>query len=422
MTDNLVEFYEKTLDEANNPNTTSKNARGGNGENIYRKNSSNSGKGKTATTIGAHGGSKLSRSQRKALNQEKQQEQSNQEEEPKEETQPTTEEQPKEDKKPENETDGENELSDADITDETRQDSATEIVNKRVVFFNKILASLYRTAGNLVAHKEVFPIFAAKEIQPTKNEAPTQNASYVQNAYTNEMFKHIKLFEDEERTEQTPDNPNENKPANNADDKINLRVAFATKMGSNKFTSNLNALAKTFQIDGFDSLTNIGKFCAVVGRLTKKYHELAENIAKVNKHIKVDEIELDGESINMNINNAQLKQLFPYFKGTPGESALRVLNAFCAKNITSITANTNLNKLINALPNEINDDFAEKFSTNPFTLSFPRKIYADKNFPKSWFIIEKSEPKKKETSVINKEEKEGANPSETGNSGENSKK
>lgn len=393
MTDNLVEFYEKTLDEANNPNTTSKNARGGNGENIYRKNSSNSGKGKTATTIGAHGGSKLSRTQRKALNQEKQQEQPNQEEQPKEETQPTTEEQPKEDKKSENETDNETdnetELSDADITDETRQDSATEIVNKRVNFFNKTLASLYRIAGNLVAHKEVFPIFTAKEIQPTKSEAPTQNASYIQNDYTDEMFKHIKLFEDEEKTEQTPDNPDKNKPATNADNKINLRVSFATKMGSNKFTSNLNALAKAFQIDGFDSLTNIGKFCAVVGGLVGKYHELAENIAKVNKYIKIDEIELDGESINMNINNVQLKQLFQYFKGTPGESAIRVLNAFCAKNITSITANTNLNKLIKALPNEIDADFAKKFSTNPFTLSFPRKLYADKNFPKSWFIIEK---------------------------------
>lgn len=393
MTDNLVEFYEKTLDEANNSNTTSKNARGGNGENIYRKNSSNSGKGKTATTIGAHGGSKLSRKQRKALNQEKQQEQPNQEEQPKEETQPTTEEQPKEDKKSENETDNETdnetELSDADITDETRQDSATEIVNKRVNLFNKTLASLYRIAGNLVAHKEVFPIFTAKEIQPTKSEAPTQNASYIQNDYTDEMFKHIKLFEDEEKTEQTPDNPNKNKPATNADNKINLRVSFATKMGSNKFTSNLNALAKTFQIDGFDSLTNIGKFCAVVGGLVGKYRELAENIAKVNKYIKIDEIELDGESINMNINNVQLKQLFQYFKGTPGESAIRVLNAFCAKNITSITANTNLNKLIKALPNEIDADFAKKFSTNPFTLSFPRKLYADKNFPKSWFIIEK---------------------------------
>jgi hypothetical protein len=418
MTDNLIEFYEKSLDEANNPNTTSKNARGGNGENIYRKNSSNSGKGKTATTIGAHGGSKLSRKQRKALNQEKQQEQPNQEEQPKEETQPTTEEQPKEDKKSENETDNENKLSDADITDETRQDSATEIVSKRVNFFNKTLASLYRIAGNLVAHKEVFPIFVAKEIQPTKSEAPTQNASYIQNDYAAEMFKHIKLFEDEEKTEQTPGNPNKNKPATNADDKINLRVAFATKMSSNKFTSNLNALAKAFQIDGFDSLTNIGKFCAVVGGLVGKYRELAENIAKVNKYIKVDEIELDGESINMNINNVQLKQLFPYFRNTPAELVLRVLNAFCAKNITSITANTNLNKLIKALPNEINADYAKKFSTNPFTLSFPRKLYADKNFPKSWFIVGKSETR----TLINKEEKEGANPSETGNSDENPKK
>ena len=420
MADNLIEFYEKTLDEANNRNTISKNARGGNGENIYRQNSSNSGKGKTATTIGAHGRSKLSRKQRKELNQQKQQEQSNQEEQPKEETQSTNEEQPKEDKQTENETD-DNELSDADITDEVRQDSATEIVNKRVNFFNKILASLYRIAGNLVAHKEVFPIFVAKEIQPTKKETPTQNASYVQNDFTDEMFKHIKLFEDEEKAEQASGNSNENKPANNAGDKINLRIAFATKMGSNKFTKNLNALAKDFQIDGFDSLTNMGKFCAVVGGLVGKYRELAENIAKVNEYIKVDEIELDGESINMNINNVQLKQLFQYFKGTPGESALRVLNAFCAKNITSITANTNLNQLIKALPNEINVDFAKKFSTNPFTLSFPRKIYADKNFPKSWFIIEKTEPEK-ETPVINKEEKEGANPSETGNSGENPKK
>lgn len=423
MTDNLIESYEKALDEANNSNTISKNVRGGNGENIYRQNSSNSGKGKTATTIGAHGGSKLSRKQRKALNQEKQQEQPKQEEQPKEETQPTPEEPSKKDENPDNETDDENDLSDADLTDEVRQDSVTEIVNKRVNYFNKILASLYRIAGNLVAHKEVFPIFVAREIQAKHSyETPTQNASMVQNDYTAEMFKHIKLFEDEEKAEQTPNK------SNNADDKITLRVAFATRMDSNKFTSNLNMLAKTFQIDGFDSLTNIGKFCAVVGGLIGRYRELAENIVKVNEHIKVDKIELDGESINMNINNTQLKQLFQYFKGTPAESALRVLNVFCVNNITSITANTNLNELIKALPNEINVDFAKKFSTNPFTLSLPRKIYADKNFPKSWFNVEKSEElEKKETPATNKpsginKEKEGANPSETGNSGENPKK
>lgn len=404
MTDDLTGFYEKALDEANNRNTISKNARGGNGENIYRQNSSNSGKGKTATTIGAHGRSKLTRKQRKELNQQKQQEQPNQEE------------QPKEDKKPGNETDNENEFSDADITDEVRQDSATEIVNKRVNFFNNTLASLYRIAGNLVAHKEVFPIFVAKEIQAEHpKETPTQNASFIQNDYTDEMFKHIKLFEEEEKTEQTSDT------SNNTNDKVNLQVAFATKMSSNKFTSNLNTLAKSFQIDGFDSLTNIGKFCAVVGGLVGKYHELAENIAKVNEYIKIDKIKLDGESINMNINNAQLKQLFQYFKGTPAESVLRLLNAFCANNITSITANTNLNELIKVLPNGINVDYAKTFSTNAFTLSIPRKIYADKNFPKSWFTIEKSEELTKKENSINKE-KEGANPSETGNSDENSKK
>ena len=303
-------------------------------------------------------------------------------------------------------------MSDADITDETRQESATEIVNKRVTFFNKTLASLYRVAGNLVAHKEVFPIFSAKETQEEqpkenneetpkadteKNKAPEQNASFNQSSYTDEMFKHIKLFEDDERVNQTPEKSKENTPANNNNDNINFQVTFATKMSTNKFTSNLNTLAKVFNIDGFDSLTNIGKFCAVVGGLIGKYRELAENIAKVNEYIKVDEIKLDGESINMNINNAQLKQLFKYFKGTPGESALRVLNAFCAKNITSITANTNLNELIKALPNEINADFAKKFSTNTFILSLPKKVYADKNFPKSWFNIEEAKKEEKPT-------------------------
>ena len=101
MTDNLIEIYEKALDEANNRNTISKNARGGNGKNIYRKNSSNSGKGKTATTIGAHGGSKLSHKKRKALNQQKQQEQKPQTEEPKQEEQkPQTEEPKQEEQKP----------------------------------------------------------------------------------------------------------------------------------------------------------------------------------------------------------------------------------------------------------------------------------------------------------------------------------
>ena len=407
--DELIEAYQKALDEK---------------------------KGKTATTIGPHNKSGMTKRERARLKQKEQKKQTQDAE---------AEETPKEDKPAEEKQDSQqsetenketptetndnsseqtdDELEDSDINKDDAISAISEIVNSRLAFFNENLANVYRLVGNLVAHKKaVFNIFEVQEPEQketnTKEETntpPSQNASFKQSNYTVEMLKHIKLFEAEEQEEHSQQEKQEHPTEN-----VELTVKFKSRMNKNTFTSNLVNLAKSLHVN-LNDYSNIGKVCAVFYALISKYKELDENIRKVNEKIDIDEIEFDVEPIKMNINNSQLKQLYPYFKGTPAEKMLKVLNVFCKKNISSITSIKDLSKLIESLPTDITEETARQFPANndSFTLTIPKTIFENKNFPTIWFgNLESLEKKQEKETEVKSEETEN---SETPNAEEQQK-
>lgn len=516
MTDNglnINDFFDEALNEGRGSERVTSNARG-NGKNVNKKSNGNSGKGATATTLGSHSKSKLSRKQRKqqAAANKQQSEEVKEEEpikeapkedtEPKEETKPETppqEDQPEEKyhadgeeesgeltqeekdaRKKTEEADkekdslqGDGELSDADIDDETRMSAATEIATKRINFFNEQLADVYRAVGNIVAHKTmVFPLFEGsivpkedvekldksladkkkQEDEAGDGDSIESRSEEPEQLGTGESLKFSKDFGsmlnevgdslyEAELEKQNAEQPKQKK--------VVMNLKYSTKWPSNKFTSKLDTLAKNMNVDEYSNLTNIGRLCAVTSALISKYRELYENLPKVNEYIKMDKIELDGESINMNINNTVMKVMFQVFKGTNGERAIRVLNDFATKNIGSITSNTSLQKIIDTLPNQINDKLAVAFNNGgEFRVTINEgtpawKLWNQPAFREAWFVIdnikdiekqEKEAEKKAKEQENNKEEKkpeqnnqeqnkpaEGEKPNEANDAQQNSK-
>lgn len=139
----------------------------------------------------------------------------------------------------------------------------------------------------------------------------------------------------------------------------------------------------------------------------------------------MDKIELDGESINMNINNTVMKVMFQVFKGTNGERAIRVLNDFATKNIGSITSNTSLQKIIDTLPNQINDKLAVAFNNGgEFSVTINEgtpawKLWNQPAFRQAWFVIDNIKDIEKQEKEAEKKAKEQEKKPEQNNQEQN---
>lgn len=475
MTDNSLninDFFEAALTEGRGSERVTTKARG-NGKNVNKKSNGNSGKGAAANK------QQLEEVKEEEPIKEAPKEDIEPKEAPKEETKPET--PPQEDKpeekyhadgeeesgeltqeekdarkkteeadKEKDSLQGDGELSDADIDDETRMSAATEIATKRINFFNEQLADVYRAVGNIVAHKTmVFPLFEGsivpkedvekldKSLADKKKQEDeagygdsidSRSEEPVQLGTGNESLKFSKDFGsmlnevgdslyEAELEKQNAEQPKQNK--------VVMNLKYSTKWPSNKFTSKLDTLAKNMNVDEYSNLTNIGRLCAVTSALISKYRELYENLPKVNEYIKMGKIELDGESINMNINNTVMKVMFQVFKGTNGERAIRVLNDFATKNIGSITSNTSLQKIIDTLPNQINDKLAAAFNNGgEFRVTINEgtpawKLWNQPAFRQAWFVIDNIKDIEKQEKEAEKKAKEQEKKPEQNNQEQN---
>lgn len=340
-------------------------------------------KGKTATTIGPHGKSKLTRKQRKALKDTQSKEQENKKEESE-----TTQEKPAENKNDEEkeEVNQEDNLDDADLDKELIQAAAQNIVKDRVALYNNQLEALYRIAGNFLSCKNPsFPIFDVSLLnkeQEQKESKKEEKTEFVHNLES-KLFETVSLFEKEEKERQEKSEPKAKR----------YQLSYSKTWPSNKTTSKISKLAKTLKIQDIEKYSNIGRLCVVVAKLVEKYTDLYSNIKEVNGKINIGDIILETQNSSLSLNNSLLKRLFDVFGKTEGAIGIKLLNVFTVKSIQKITSANKFDSLIKILPYELTEELGKKVSQNAdFQIELEEnseayKYFSNDNFRRVWFNI-----------------------------------
>lgn len=344
----------------------------------YMKDSLNERKGETATTIGPHGRSSLTKKQRKELKSNKPDEQDN--------TPKQEEEKPSSNSQEEYKDNDTEKLSAADIDEDTLLDAAKHIVVPRVSLFNENMEMLYKIAGNILyCRKPVFPIFDIEEVQNHDEEQKHEQKS---TDFMSALQESVTLLEDDERNSQEKEKQKVKR--------FLVRISFPdTSWKENAFTKRLYSIAKNVGIkDKWNNLSNIGRLCATVGALNNKYSELLENIKEVNSKIPVDKIKLEASNIDFSLNNKLLTMLLEVFHNTPGALVLNILNEFSSRSLSKIVAADSLENLMKLLPYKLSESNAKKISSvkDAFEIEIEEgtaawKLFVDERFRNTWLNI-----------------------------------